>query len=221
MAALKSFKNWKREEVQKTFKLKRRYKMDLMTQWLNIDINSISDFNKKEIEKLQRKLIRYGSDWNEATLKFLFLGPLMHLIDFNMGLYNAFLEHELTAYLGENTISGKVDFMVAQGEQIPIAPFFCLHEYKPEKGTDKDPFGQLLIAMVAAQQANEKENLEIPIYGLYLLGNIFYFVLLHGKDYMRSPSYDAAQSDIYEIFAILEKTKSYVQQILPAEALST
>jgi len=50
---------------------------------------------------------------------------------------------------------------------------FCLHEHKPEEGMSNDPYGQLLIVMIAAQQVNLKIGLDIPVYGLYNLGRYF------------------------------------------------
>lgn len=46
-------------------------------------------------------------------------------------------------------------------------PHFFLPEYKPEKNRDNDPLGQLLIAMVAAREANKDDN---PMYGIYING---------------------------------------------------
>ncbi|MEO0416295.1 MAG: hypothetical protein AAF226_15215 [Verrucomicrobiota bacterium] len=48
-------------------------------------------------------------------------------------------------------LSGEVDAVVAKGRYEPVAPYFCLHEYKPEKGRDLDPAAQVLSAMLAAR----------------------------------------------------------------------
>ncbi|MEM6697528.1 MAG: hypothetical protein AAF806_16335 [Bacteroidota bacterium] len=210
---LKSFKHWKRQEVQDTFGLERVFELSALEEWLNVDGVEINEYEKSELEKLRKDLERYSADWNEAAIKFFFLGPLIRLVNFHVGAYNPFLEHSLTAYIDEDTTSGKVDFMVAKGEQIPETPYFCLHEYKPEEGTSNDPYGQLLIAMVAAQQANQKNGLEFPVYGMYSLGNIFYFVLLEENKYMRSRSYDSITEEISDIFKILRKSKLPVQQL--------
>lgn len=85
-------------------------------------------------------------------------------------------------------------------------------KYKPEEGTSNDPFGQLLIAMVAAQQENKKIALDIPIYGVYNLGSIFYFVLLNGQEYIRSNPYAATKMEIFDIYIILRKAKAYISQ---------
>lgn len=211
--ALKSFKYWKRQEVQDTFGLKRVFSMPLMQEWLEVDVATIPSNKKEQIEQLRSELARFGTDWNEATLKFLFLAPFIRLVNFHVGIYNPFLEHRLEAKVGNDTTSGKIDFMVARGEQIPTAPYFCLHEYKPEEGTSNDPYGQLLIAMIAAQQANEAIELNIPVYGMYNLGSVFYFVILNGKEYMRSTLFDASVEDIFNIFLILKKARDFIATI--------
>ncbi|MEM0993263.1 MAG: hypothetical protein AAGI49_09525 [Bacteroidota bacterium] len=215
---MKSFKHWKRQEVQDTFGLERVFQMPSMDEWLSVEHIQLTEYEQSEIQQLRRELERYSPDWNEAAIKFLFLGPLIRLVDFHVGPYNPFLEHSLSATVGTATASGKVDFMIAKGEQIPETPFFCLHEYKPEEGTSNDPYGQLLIAMVAAQQANEAIGITIPIYGMYSLGNIFYFVLLEDKKYMRSQSFDAITDEIFAIFKILRKSKIPLEQMLNKQA---
>ncbi|MEM1121268.1 MAG: hypothetical protein AAGJ18_12525 [Bacteroidota bacterium] len=211
--ALKSFKYWKRQEVQEAFGLQRVFDLPVMKDFLDVKEVVISEYEQKELEALRSEIERYGTEWNEAALKVLFLGPLLRLVNFHIGIYNPFLEHSLTVQIGEDTASGKVDFMVARGEQIPSAPYFCLQEHKPEEGTSNDPYGQLLIAMMAAQQANQALGLHIPLFGMYNLGNIFYFVALDGKSFMRSEPLAASTSEILDIFKIMRKSKITVQEV--------
>jgi len=124
--ALKAFKYWKREEVQDAFGLKQVFSMALMEEWLNVDAQTVPQDARSELEDLKLELLQFATDWNEATLKFFFLSPLMRLVNFHVGIYNPFLEHSLSATIGEDKASGKVDFMVAQGQQIPKAPFFSV-----------------------------------------------------------------------------------------------
>ncbi|MFK7908339.1 MAG: hypothetical protein AB8B69_24630 [Chitinophagales bacterium] len=122
--ALKSFKYWKREEVQDTFGIKQVFSMPLMEEWLRVDSQTVPQDVRNQLEGLKLELLQFATDWNEATLKFFFLSPLMRLVNFHVGIYNPFLEHSLSANIGGEKASGKVDFMVAQGQQIPKAPFF-------------------------------------------------------------------------------------------------
>jgi len=142
------------------------------------------------------------------------LGPFLLLVNFHSSQYHPFLERTLSVKIGEETATGIVDFLIAQGEQIPKAPYFCLHEYKPEEGVSNDPFGQLLIAMVAAQQANELVGKQLPIYGAFIIGRNFYFVILEDKQYAVSDIFTATQTDILDIYLILQKVKKHITQVL-------
>jgi len=78
---------------------------------------------------------------------------LLTLVNFNHDAYREFLTNELSAPDGDEILSGEVDYVIAQGQYDPERLFFFLHEYKTEYD-NKDPRGQLMIAMVAAQLLN-------------------------------------------------------------------
>ena len=107
------------------------------------------------------------------------------------------------------TVSGEVDLMVAGGAFEPKAPYFCLHEYKKEKGVDNDPLGQLLIAMMTAQAINKEE---LPVYGAYIFGRNWFFLTLIDKQYCISNEYVATRSDIFDILKIMKKLKIIIQE---------
>jgi hypothetical protein len=107
-------------------------------------------------------------------------------------------------------LRGRVELLVAMGEQRPRQPFFFLHEYKPQyKSTPNDPVGQLLITMVATQELNETPR---TLYGVYVVGKLWQFVVLEGKNYAVSMSYDTSKiSDLFKIFSILKRCKIYIE----------
>jgi hypothetical protein len=91
--------------------------------------------------------------------------------------------------------------MLAKGIRNELRlPYFCFHEYKKSK-PDKDPRGQLLLDMLIAQTMNHNEK---PIYGAYIIGKWWQFVILNEKEYKISYSLDATQQDdLQRIVAIL------------------
>ena len=92
-----------------------------------------------------------------------------------------------------------------------MKPYFFIHEYKQEtKKGSSDPKGQLLSELLVAQAKNDIKN---PVYGCYVVGRSWFFVILHNKEYAVSRAYDASQADIYTIIAILRKVKEYVQKM--------
>jgi hypothetical protein len=93
-----------------------------------------------------------------------------------------------------------------------MKPYFFIHEYKQEsKRGSTDPKGQLLSEMLVAQVRNEGK---MPVYGCYVLGRSWFFVILNGKEYAVSNAYNASDDDIYTVIAILRKVKEYIQNSL-------
>ncbi|MCP4396023.1 MAG: hypothetical protein GY801_01755 [bacterium] len=78
-----------------------------------------------------------------------------------------------------------------------------MHEYKPQRHKAPDPWGQVLVAMVAAQKLNQNDK---PMYGAYVMGRNWYFVVLHGATHVGSLAYDATkEDDLRQIFKMLNE----------------
>ncbi|TAE69651.1 MAG: hypothetical protein EAZ85_12640, partial [Bacteroidetes bacterium] len=76
-----------------------------------------------------------------------------------------------------------------------------------------DPQGQLLIAMLAAQSKNN--GLNLPIYGMYNIGQIFFFVILEGNEYTTSKAFDATdQQDLERIVCMLKFVKNHIENFI-------
>lgn len=65
--------------------------------------------------------------------------------------------------------------------------------------------------MLACQSLNEKER---PILGLYLIGKDWIFITLAANEYTISRTFDASNEDIFQIFAILQKSKEIIQRYI-------
>ena len=100
--------------------------------------------------------------------------------------------------------SGRVDWLLAEGIQDPRQPYFFLHEYKGEIDAAGDPLGQLLIAMVGAQRQNDAS---FPLYGCYVVGRNWFFVVLENEQYAVSNAFNSTQEDIFRIYSILEEIR--------------
>jgi hypothetical protein len=81
--------------------------------------------------------------------------------------------------------------------------------YKQERKRENDPKGQLLIEMLTAQVLNDAK---FPIYGCYVLGRNWFFMVLDGDKYAVSDALGASSTDIYQIIAILKKMKLLVER---------
>jgi hypothetical protein len=107
--------------------------------------------------------------------------------------------------------------MVATGTYEPEQPYFFLHEYKRYKGSEADPLGQLLIAMIAAQHLNEEG---LPLYGCFVAGETWRFVLLEGKEYGVSKGYDATnEQELHIIWNILQHTKQIIEERVKGQVM--
>jgi hypothetical protein len=208
---MRSFDTWTYEQVEDAFGLVSLRTTPIFENWLNTEEYQPDASEKIVLDKYRNLLFEEVKNWNEDELKLFFIGPLLSLVNFYTPHFKAFAQKTLSIETETAAASGKVDFLLARGKVIPKLPYFCLHEYKQENRRDNDPLGQLLIAMVAAQYKNEHS---MPIYGSYVSGRNWFFVLLEDKNYYLSNAYNASDEDIYQIFAILKKCKALIEDYM-------
>ena len=78
--------------------------------------------------------------------------------------------------------------------------------------SNNDPEGQLLSAMLTTQTLNVATY---PLYGVYVQGKYWNFVILKDKEYAISPSFDATKEvDLNSIVSILKRCKGYIEKQL-------
>jgi len=205
-----NFKDCTLKNLDKTFELKEVRQMPILMDWLQSE-GEISDFERQILAHLQQKLLDNFHDWNEFELAMEFIGPLMAFVDFSEKEFNFFAQRSFGGKVAGIELSGKPDGMVAQGKREPEQPYFCFQEYKREQDPEGDPAGQVLAAMLVAQEINEHEH---PIYGCYVKGNIWRFLVLQGKEYSISPSYVATREDILIIHNVLKALKPIIRKAI-------
>ncbi|MEM7539652.1 MAG: hypothetical protein AAF639_46280 [Chloroflexota bacterium] len=208
---MKSFSGWTIAEVEKEFQVKMVAQFDLLDEWLDAGDIDGNDIPVETLQRMEQKLIKSVYSWNEEELKFKVIAPLLNSIDFDEEHYQAFLERPIAAPYKNDTLSGTVDFIVANGNRLPEQPYFFLHEHKKDTNSTGDPLGQVMIAMIAAQILNTSNH---PLYGAYVIGRHWYFVVLSGKEYAVSLAYDVTQGKIGDVYHILKKTKSIINDLV-------
>ncbi len=213
---MKPFEKWKTEEVERTFGIKYLENMPLMQNWLQFQ-QDLTPEEENISEKLRLFLQRLANFWNEEDIKVFFIIPILQIVDFyEFDKYRTFMEATIEANLTDAqnnpcTLRGRVEMVVATGKQDPQTPFFFLNEYKAQRKVVTDPQGQLLIAMLAAQAKNNGMNL--PIYGLYNIGQIWFFVILAGKEYTTSKAFDATdKNNLKQIINMLQYVKAHIER---------
>jgi hypothetical protein len=207
---MRTFGSFTFDIVEELFNIKEVDTLPLLTEWLEATYVA----NEHQIYNLNRykdKLLKKALIWNEDELKSFFIGPLVEMADINNNNYQAFMQRSFSFKYKEEEIGGRVDFIVAGGRRVPKLPYFFIHEYKQEPDGSGEPLGQLLIAMVAAHYLNEHK---FPMLGAYVVGRNWFFVILDDNKYSRSIEFDASSEDIFQIFAILQKSKEIIERYI-------
>ena len=215
---MKPFEKWHIQEVETTFGLKKVKKLPLLDEWLAAN-EPISAFEKEWIERMRLDIEDKAQFWNEDELKFQFISPYLKVFNFEKtDFYTSFSQRVIAAKVkdvhgNEDILRGRIEWFVAKGKQIPLHPIFFIHEYKPAlRSNPSDPLGQLMAAMYASQVLNADDR---PLYGIYVVGEYWYFVVLNGAIYAQSRGFDMTQAkQIEQVTMILKRTKVYIEDIL-------
>ncbi|MFN0201770.1 MAG: hypothetical protein ACKVTZ_09630 [Bacteroidia bacterium] len=194
-----NFSTWTLSKLKKRFELKPTLILNKVEEWQCLQ-EEITDFDKHFLAKMQAHLQDNGFSWNEAELAQHFIGPLFSWVNFSSENSNIFHERSFVAKVDGEELMGEPDAIIAFGHDEPEIPYFCLQEYKKELNPSGDAVGQCLAAMLAAQEINEYKH---PIYGIYVVGQNWYFLALKNRQYHISPSFSAASDEIYEIYCRL------------------
>jgi hypothetical protein len=213
---MSSFKNWTRDKLNERFGLKRKYDQANLLEWLQTNIE-IDATEMTILLRLNKKMRKYVDYWNEEEVKLKFIGHIITLADYDTDNLSAFANRYFEGVVDGEVLSGTPDFMVARGKQEMKSPFFFLHEYKKELDNDSpDPAGQLLAAMLLAYEHNLQvpELSQKPVYGAYVVGRQWFFVILQGREYSISDSYSSTHEDeLLDIFRIMKASREKIREI--------
>ncbi len=228
----RSFKYWTRTDLEKILGVLPKEKLLALDNWLAME--SQFHLNQREIDYIEelridaKGLIDY---WNETELREKFIVFLTRLVKFTELKDNLqdFSERHLSVEtivkpLYQVKLFGYVDWLVATGKRIPETPFFFIHEYKPEEGRTIDGRGQLLSEMYAAQILNQEPPMptfanpkpkhyykNLPLYGIYISGRLWFFMALKGREYSISAAYDSMdKDDLQSIVKLLKAQKQLI-----------
>jgi hypothetical protein len=211
---VRSFKRWTIDAVHALGQLQSIESHVALSDWLQ----STTTFTREEesyLRHYQELLLKKIVTWNEEDLKMKFIAHVLAVADLDtndLG-YRTFFEATLKATVHEQSLTAKADMVVALGIAEPRQPFFFLQEYKRERGGDTDPLAQVLAAMLMAQTLNDYTHI---LYGCYIIGRNWFFVVLDGNKYAVSNAFNASEDDLFQIVAILRGLKPRVDAALKA-----
>lgn len=194
---MSNFRTWSLAKLNKRFGLNRLKTMPEIEAWEREAVFDLSIHDKYFLKNTQDLLGDNIFTWNEEELAQNFIGPIFSWARFSTKHSNIFNERAFSGFVDGEELNGEPDAMIASGHDEPEKPYFCFNEYKREIDPSGDPAGQCLAAMLAAQEINEHRH---PVFGIYVVGQNWYFVVLKGKDYTISPSFSAVSDEIYHIY---------------------
>jgi hypothetical protein len=211
-----NFRQCSLEILEKLLGIEETDTLEALDAWISGRHNIVvSDFEKRSIENMQHYMKRNIRAWNEQELALNFIGPLMSFVTFSSKKYNLFAERPLDATIkdinGDDVnLSGRPDTIVASGFRSPEVPFFSFHEHKPEVDSSGDPTGQVLAAMLVGQAKNG--NPDDPIYGCYVIGQNWYFLVLVGKFYTIATPFATTNDEVFDVFKMLKTLKMIIEE---------
>jgi hypothetical protein len=210
----KKLKLYSEAELIKLFNLQRlvgNHSHPLLQEWLiKIDV-SLSHTEQEIFDAILEDAVQNIHNWNEEDLKMQFIAFVLKLGQLrNTPRYHPYFERTIAATVDDHYLKVKTDFMIAKGIlNIPEIPYFHFQEYKRQTDFNSDPIGQLLEAMLIAQELNQNTT---PIYGCYVIGKLWNFMVLENKTYCISKSYDSTEADdLLQIVSILRKFKEILE----------
>lgn len=205
----KSFNECTLAFLERTFQLEEVKMLPALEQWLSMPAD-VTDFERQQLVHLRDILDFNVHDWNEHELDSHFIGPIFTIVNFSSKRFNHFAQRDLQGTVDGIRLFGKPDGLIASGRREPEKPFFAFQEYKRLLDPNGDPAGQALAAMLVGQSLNEYAK---AVYGCYVVGHDWRFLVLEGEQYAISQDYSAITENIFDIFRILKVLKQIVIEL--------
>ena len=197
-------------EVIDSFNIEKIKNCQILQNWVNAQVE-LTPFESQLIEDARQSLDLKWDEWNEEELKMNFISLVLFVAKpTEFKRINAFYERRLSGSVNNIGISLIVDCMLASptNSGLPKSPYFFLQEYKRSLGDNHDPEGQMLAAMILAQELNQDGK---ALYGSWIQGKNWYFTVLKDLDYCVSRQFDATDPvNLLQIVSILRKLKELI-----------
>ncbi len=204
------FSDCRSEFIEDTFQIVQVRNHEILDNWLQQKNNiKIDNIETTLLDRYKEILIDNVRTWIERELTEYFIAPLFALVNFNTDKFKLFCRR-ISATIDEIELYGEPDAIIATGRYSPKLPFFCLNEYKRQEENRGDAAGQALAAMLATQEQNKNDK---PVYGIYVVGKYWHFMILKDKQYAISKAYVADDKEIFDIYKILKALKNIIMEM--------
>ncbi len=196
------------EYLEHQFGLLRLRNHLVLTEWVEkIKTIVVDDLETTLIDRLQNIALDNFEAWNEVELIEYFIGPFLTFVNFNTKKFKIFSERKIQGIVEGIELYGEPDAIIATGRWRPELPYFCFNEYKKQEDSKGDAAGQALAPMLVAQELTQHK---FPIYGIYVVGKYWNFMVLSGKEYCISKTFNADDEEIFDIFRMLKALKEII-----------
>jgi hypothetical protein len=199
-----TFEKCTKSFIEKEFGLKRLLNTAELNDWLDVENFNVTETERDVLKRSIKRAVYRINDWNEETLKLLFISVILNLVEYDSQYIGTFADEKLEAEFEKFVLTGKADLLIAKGIFKPEVPYLFIHEYKKTR-TESDPDGQLLAAIVTARELNHSKQI---LYGIVVTGSIWNFIIVQDDFYDISKNYNSMDIDgLEEILKILKKTQ--------------
>jgi hypothetical protein len=212
MSKLNKFRNWSEAQLIDTFGLDKLNKpTPLMQEWLAAQI-VVTEMEQVIIQRICNFAIENIEAWNEEDLKMNFIAFIIDLANLRATkTIRTFYDKVISATVNNIFLKVKTDFMIAEGIlNLVKKPYFHFQEYKREKYPQGDPLAQLIAAFLIAQEINQNGK---PLYGCYVVGRFWYFVIMERTNYCVSKAYDS--TDELQLHQIIGMLRYFGEILMP------
>ena len=212
MDTRKNFNQCTLPYLDKTFGTRRTVSSSTLDQWLERALKiHLSEYEQQSCIALRRLLQANTDSWQEQELSLHFIGPMFSLVEFtDLYRYNLFAQRHIEATINDTVLAGEPDGLIASGYYEPEIPYFAFAEYKRQRDPHGDPTAQALAAMLVGQQLNQHEQ---PMYGCYVIGRDWNFMVLEEPHYTISRDFSGLSDEVFDILRILKALKEIVIEL--------
>lgn len=198
--------------LDKTFGLRAVRVLPALEAWFQRSSQiGLTEYDLHKLADLQELLQVNANSWNEQELSLHFIGPLFSIVKFTDPYrYNLFAQRHIEAIVEGYLLKGEPDGLIASGYYEPEIPYFAFAKYKRQRDPNGDPAGQALAAMLVGQHLNPHP---VPLYGCYVVGRDWFFMILEEKHYAISNGHNALQeAELVDILRLLMALKQLVSE---------
>jgi hypothetical protein len=214
--------NWSTGSLKIAFGLKDILEnYPLLDKWMLVKTEEISTPERERLEVLRLRLLKNFRYWNEETLKMKFISHILELIDYDFDDFQTLFDTEIKGAVDGVDLKAVTDFTIARAIDDVIHTSYFYFHVEPKQNLDKgggykrklnntdDPIAQVLIPSLIAAELNQDNQ---PIYGCHVVGEMWYFMLVNGREYAIAKGIDATdKKGLERIFLILKKVRTIIE----------